>query len=91
MARMIWPDRNSSEVASQAPRIVAITPCSSSSVEHHAIAEFLQFGNVDRDRFAPCARSVGHFGRNGLTIGDHPIDDAPRDVTFDGAKMSASA
>ena len=37
---------------SQAPRIVANnTVLFEQVVEHDAIAEFLQFGNVDRDRF----------------------------------------
>src|SRR6266566_7649827 len=57
-------------------------------VEDDAEAELLQRGEIDRYRFsalgavAPC-----NFGRDGLAIGNDPINDTMGDVFLDGAEM----
>src|SRR5882762_4364833 len=59
-------------------------------VEDDAEAEFLEGGKIDGHRLrALCAVTPGHIGRDGLTIGDDPIDDAARNVFLDGAEMIA--
>ncbi len=57
-------------------------------VEDDAVAESLQSPQIDGDGIgAACAIALGHFGRNGLAIGYHPIDNAARRVMLDGAQM----
>src|SRR5216683_6731543 len=57
-------------------------------IEDDAEAELLEGGEVDGHRFGTLgAVAAGHVGRDGLAIGDDPIDDAGRDVFEDGAEM----
>src|SRR5882762_11689016 len=57
-------------------------------VEDDAEAELLERGKIDGHRFGALgAVAPGHIGRDGLAIGDDPIDDAVRNVFLDGAKM----
>src|SRR5712664_4881808 len=57
-------------------------------VENDAEAELLEGGKIDGHRFGALgAVAAGHVGRNGLAIGDDPIDDAARDGFLDGAKV----
>ncbi|MCU1241670.1 MAG: hypothetical protein JWO71_2396 [Candidatus Acidoferrum typicum] len=57
-------------------------------VEHDAVPEFLQLGNIDLYRFSALrAVAPGDFGRNRLAIGDDPIDDTVRGVALNGTKM----
>ncbi len=57
-------------------------------VEDDAEAELLEGRNVGGDRFGALrAIAPRDFGRNGLAIGDDPIDDAAGNVFLDGAEM----
>src|SRR6266550_4419564 len=57
-------------------------------VEDDAEAELLERGKIDGHRFGALgAITPGHIGRDGLAIGDDPIDDAVRNVFLDGAEM----
>jgi len=57
-------------------------------VEDDAEAELLEGGQIDGHRFGALgAIAAGHVGRDGLAIGDNPIDDAAGDVFLDGAEM----
>jgi hypothetical protein len=57
-------------------------------VEDNAEAEVLEFAKVDGDGFGALgAVAAGDIGRDGLTIGDDPIDHPARDVFLDGAEM----
>ena len=57
-------------------------------IKDDAKAELLEGGKIDGHRFGALrAVTAGHIGRDGLAIGDHPIDDAVRDVLLNGAKM----
>ncbi len=57
-------------------------------VEDDAVAEFLEGGEIDDHGFGALgAVAAGDLWRNGLAIGDHPIDDAVADVLLDSAEM----
>src|SRR5216683_23523 len=57
-------------------------------VEDDAEAELLEGGKIDGHRFGALrAVTPSHIGRDGLAIGDDPIDDAARDVLLNGAEM----
>src|SRR5712692_2030800 len=59
-------------------------------VEDDAEAELLERGKIDGHGFSALgAVAPGHVGRDGLAIGDDPIDDAARDVLPDRAEMIA--
>ena len=59
-------------------------------VEDDAEAEFLEGGKIDGHGLGTLrAVTPGHIGRDGLAIGDDPIDDAARNVFLDGAEMIA--
>jgi len=59
-------------------------------VEDDAEAEFLEGGKIDGHGFGALrAVTPGHIGRDGLAIGNDPIDDAAGDVLLDGAEMIA--
>ena len=59
-------------------------------VEDDTEAEFLELGKINGHRFGALrAVAPGHIGRDGLAIGDNPIDDAARHVFLDGAEMIA--
>jgi len=57
-------------------------------VEDDAEAELLEGRNVGGDRFGALrAIAPRDFGRNGLPIGDDPVDDAAGNVFLDGTEM----
>src|SRR5437879_915997 len=57
-------------------------------IEDDAVAEFFEGGQIDNHGFGALgAIAPGDLGRNGLPIGNHPIDDAMAHVGLDGAKM----
>src|SRR5713226_10064573 len=57
-------------------------------VEDDAEAELLERGKIDGHRFGALrAVATRYIGRDGLTIGDDPIDHAARDVFLDGAEV----
>src|SRR5229473_2372869 len=57
-------------------------------VEDDAEAELLEGGKVDNHGFGALRTvAAGHIRRNGLAIGDDPVNDAMRDVLLDGAEM----
>ena len=57
-------------------------------IEHDAIAELLQVGDVDRDGLGTFrAVALGDFRGDQLAIGDDPIDDAAGSVALNGGEM----
>src|SRR5260370_24965924 len=57
-------------------------------VEYDAEAELLEDGKINGNRFSTLrAITPSHIGRDGLPIGDDPIDDTTGDVFLDRAEM----
>ncbi len=57
-------------------------------IENDAEAEFLKNGEIDRHRLGTLrAIAAGDFRRDGLAIGDDPVDHTVRNVFLDGAEM----
>src|SRR5260370_6229128 len=57
-------------------------------VEDDAEAEILEGGKIEEYGFGALrAVAAGHVGRDGLAVGDDPIDDAARDVFLNRAEM----
>ena len=57
-------------------------------VEDDAEAELLEFGEIDGNGLGTlCAVSASDIGRNGLPVGDDPIDHSRTYVLLDGAEM----
>ena len=77
------------EEAGEAARVVAQDAVFLKEiVEDDAEAELLERGKIDGHRFGALgAVAADYIGRDGLAIGDDPIDDAMRDVFLDGAEM----
>jgi len=57
-------------------------------IEDDAEAEFVERRKIDGHGFGALhAITAGHIGRNGLAIGDDPVNDTVGDVLLDGAEM----
>ena len=53
-------------------------------IEDDAVAEFLERVEIDRDGFRSLrAIALGDFARDGLAVGDDPVDDVTRGVLPD--------
>jgi len=61
-------------------------------IEDDAEAEFLELRQIDGYRLGTlCTVAAGDIGRDGLTVGDDPVNDAVRNVLLDGPKMVAES